>query len=325
MNPASRPLLQVENLGVRFDAVEVVRGASFSVAAGEMVALVGESGCGKSTAALAVLDLLPEGGCRSRGRVEIAGLGDPATDDSQHRRRLRGRIVGLVPQDAASALNPVLTLGQQLVETLRAVRGLGRRAAHQEAAALLERVAMPDARKRLASYAHQLSGGQQQRAVLALALASGPRLLLADEPTAALDVTLQAQILALLDRLRRELGLAVLLITHDLSVVASTCERVLVMYAGQVVEEAPIAALFAHPAHPYTEALLRSRPILGASALAAGIEGSVPEPGALPAGCAFAPRCRHAQARCRETPPWIALGNGRYSRCVRHAPLGTRA
>lgn len=322
-------LLRVENLGVAFPGadgipVEVVRGVSFEVARGEMVALVGESGCGKSMTALAVLDLLPGQGMHSRGTVEVAGVAGATNLDPAGRGRLRGRHIGLVPQEPLGAFNPVRTIGSQLRETLEAVAGQSRSAARREARALLEQVAMPDPAQRLSSYPHELSGGQRQRALLALALAAKPRVLFADEPTTALDVTLQAQILALLDDLRRDLGLAIVLISHDLAVVASTCERVMVMYAGEVVESAPAAALFQRPAHPYTQALLAARPQLGSASLPIGIPGSVPDLAELSGaerdvGCLFAPRCRHVEDACRQaTPPWYDDGEGHGNRCARH-------
>jgi len=241
--------------------VPVVRGVSFAVGRGEIVGLVGESGSGKTLTALAILRLVPPLGRIRAGRVLLGGE-DLLALPERELRRVRGARIGLVFQEPGAALDPVYTVGFQIAEALRAHRRLSRRAARAEAADLLERVAMPDPGRRLGDYPHQLSGGQRQRVMIAIALAGAPELLIADEPTTALDVTIQAQILELLERLRAELGLSVLLITHDLAVVAETCDRALVMSAGELVEEAPMADLFARPAHPYTRALLSFLPAL---------------------------------------------------------------
>ncbi|MBW8874186.1 MAG: ABC transporter ATP-binding protein [Acidobacteria bacterium] len=245
----------------------VVRGVSLAVERGEIFGLVGESGSGKTLTALAILGLLPPNARVTSGSVELQGAEgtvDLLALGPRELRRVRGGRIGLVFQEPATALNPAYTLGFQIVEAVRAHRTLSRHEARDEAVRLLDRVAMPDARRRLDDYPHQLSGGQRQRVMIAMALAGGPDLLLADEPTTALDVTLQAQILELLEDLRRDLGLSVLLITHDLGVVAETCDRVAVMRAGEIVEEAAVEALFRAPAHPYTRALLAAVPRLGA-------------------------------------------------------------
>jgi peptide/nickel transport system ATP-binding protein len=296
----------------------VLREVSLTVVRGECLGLVGESGCGKSLTALAILGLLPAGARVLGGRIVFAGLGDLLELDAEERRLSRGRHVAMIFQEPMSALNPVLTIGFQIRESLRLHRGLAGRAARAASRELLNLVAMPDAERRLSSYPHELSGGQGQRAMIALALASEPELLLADEPTTALDVTVQAQILDLLSRLRGELGLTVLLITHDLGVVARTCERVAVMYAGQVVEEASAEKLFRQPAHPYTRALLEVVPSLSVGGLpGAGIPGRVPEFHDLPAGCTFHPRCPRVFAACREVvPPAEDLGAGHRARCL---------
>jgi len=262
--PAPAPaLLEVEELTVAFPAggrmAPVVDGVSFAVARGECVGLVGESGSGKSMTALALLRLVPPPGRIVSGRIRLGGedlLGLPAAA----MRRVRGGRIGFVFQEPASALDPVYTVGFQVAEALRAHRELSRRAARAAAEALLARVAMPDPRRQLDAYPHQLSGGQRQRAMLAVALAAGPALLVADEPTTALDVTLQAEVLELVADLRRDLGLAVLLITHDFGVVAAACDRAVVLHAGRVVEEAATAELFRAPVHPYTRSLLASLP-----------------------------------------------------------------
>lgn len=305
MSASSAPgLLSVENLTVDFGpGQDVLRSVSLTVDRGEIVALVGESGSGKTLTALSILGLLPAGGRATRGRIVLAEVGDLLTLDEAHLREVRARRVAMVFQEPMSALNPVLTLGFQIGEVLRLHRGMGWRRAAQEALRLLQTVAMPDPERRLRSYPHQLSGGQLQRAMIAMALAAGPDLLLADEPTTALDVTVQAQVVELLSDLRRQLGLAVLLITHDLGVVAQCCDRVAVMYAGQVVEIADVESLFQRPAHPYTRALLDAVPKLDGRSELRGIRGRVPEPSDLPSGCSFHPRCSVALEKCRQAAP----------------------
>ncbi len=327
------PLLEVSGLEIRFpgtsggsagEPCSVVRGVSLTVERGEFVGLVGESGSGKSLTALAILGLVPPPGRIVGGSVRLDGenLLELAERDL---RPVRGGRIALVFQEPMAALNPVLTLETQICEAVRAHparvaghAGGGRvtaRAARARALELLELLAIPDPVRRLRAYPHQLSGGQRQRAMLAIALAAGPDLLIADEPTTALDVTLQAQVLELLERLRRELGLAILLITHDLAVVAESCDRVLVMYAGEVVESATSDVLFAHPAHPYTRALLASIPVLGSPAprgALPAIPGQVPSADQLPAGCAFHPRCSFRIERCAsERPAWVELASTR--------------
>jgi ABC-type dipeptide/oligopeptide/nickel transport system ATPase component len=251
----------------------VVCGVSLALRRGEILGLVGESGSGKSLTALAVLGLVPPPGRVTAGRVLLDGPGGP-TDllalPSRALRQVRGGRIGMVFQEPATAFNPVYTIGFQIVEAVRAHRRMPRRAALDEAVRLLDRVALPDPRRRLGDYPHQLSGGQRQRAMIAMALAGGPDLLLADEPTTALDVTLQAQILELLEDLRADLGLSVLLITHDMGVVAETCDRVVVMRAGRVVEEAGVEELFRAPVHPYTRELMAAVPKLATPAEAWG-------------------------------------------------------
>ena len=268
-DPGGAPLLAVQDLEVSFPAAgdwtPVVRGVSLAVGRGEIVGLVGESGSGKTLTALAVLGLLPPPGRATAGRVLLNGPGgrtDLLTLSPGELRQVRGARIGMVFQEPATAFDPVYTIGFQIAEAVGAHRRISRRAARDEAVRLLDRVALPDARRRLGDYPHQLSGGQRQRAMIAMALAGAPDLLLADEPTTALDVTLQAQILELLEDLRADLGLSVLLITHDLGVVAETCDRVVVMRAGRVVEEAEVEALFRAPVHPYTRELLAALPRL---------------------------------------------------------------
>jgi len=325
---AAAPPLAVDRLTVTVPGAagpaEAVRGLSFEVGRGEALGLVGESGAGKSLTALALLGLLPPGVTAS-GRVSIGGE-DLLALPEPRRRRLRGGRVAMVFQEPASALNPVFPIGFQVAEAARAHRPLSRAAARREALALLERVALPDARRRFGEYPHRLSGGQRQRVVLAMALAGRPEVLIADEPTTALDVTVQAQILDLLGTLRAEFGLAVVLITHDLAVVAESCDRVAVMYAGRLVEQAPAERLFAAPAHPYTRALIAAVPRLGRPAPRGGlptIPGAVPEPGAAPSGCPFHPRCPEVTARCRRALPALypiagPAGGAHVARCFLH-------
>lgn len=319
------PLLCVESFSVGFEqgqsVVPVLRNVSFEVRRGEIFALVGESGCGKSLTALGLMGLLPEGGRVLGGAVGLDGAGDLVRLGESARRRVRGGRMAMIFQEPAGALNPVLSIGFQIIEVLRLHRGMGRRQARAEARELLARVAMPDPEERLAAYPHQLSGGQQQRAMIAMALAGNPDLLVADEPTTALDVTVQAQVLRLLLDLRRDLDLSVLLITHDLGVVAECADRVGVMYAGEIVELAGVHDLFDRPAHPYTRALLSALPRLSGG-LPEGIPGRPPEPGELPGGCAFAPRCSEAIEACHHSPPaWVRMGADRGRRCLLVQPV----
>ncbi len=303
----SAPLLSVENLTVGFSTergpVTAVRGVSLSVGAGETLCLVGESGCGKSVTCHAVLGLLPSNGRVTGGRILFEGRNLVALPE-RDLERLRGREVAMIFQDPLTALNPVHSIGKQLAEVLVLHRGLSWRAAMAEAQRLLDRVRIPDAGRRLGEYPHQLSGGMNQRVAIAMAMACRPKLIIADEPTTALDVTIQAQILELLRELQAEEGLALMLVTHDLGVVAEMADRVAVMYLGRVAEEAAVCELFAAPCHPYTRGLLRSIPRINENvARLATIEGSVPSLNAVPAGCPFAPRCENACAACLEHMP----------------------
>lgn len=313
------PVLDVRNLSIAFDTphgvVEVVKEVSLQVAPGEALALVGESGCGKSVTAKAMLRLLPEPPARlTAERLTLAG--EPVLDAAPATlRRLRGRKAGFVFQDPMSALNPVLTVGEQIAERLRLHRGMKRKAARLEATSLLSQVGIPDAATRYSAFPHHLSGGQRQRVVIAIALAADPALLIADEPTTALDVTVQDQIMALLDDLRRARQMALLLITHDLGVVAQSVDRVAVMYAGQIVEQGPAQALFDHPGHPYTRGLLRAIPGQREGALYA-IPGQVPAPRDFPAHCRFADRCEAARPDCRAAPVAMTPGGAGALRCV---------
>ena len=298
-------VLSVRGLRVAIDGpqgtVMPVDGIDLSIAAGQTLCLVGESGCGKSLSCYAMTGLLPPGGRVAGGSVrldgqELLGLSPRAMAG------LRGRKLAMIYQDPQAALNPVMTIGAQIAEALT-LHGSDRGAAQAEALRLLDRVGMPAAAARMRDYPHQLSGGMNQRAVIAMALACRPRLLIADEPTTALDVTIQAQILALLRAAQAELGMALLLVTHDLGVVAEMADEVAVMYAGRVVEQGSAEALFAAPAHPYSAGLLACLPRIERDAALVSIPGTVPPPGALPAGCAFAPRCGRADGPCATERP----------------------
>ncbi|MFZ4756769.1 MAG: ABC transporter ATP-binding protein [Burkholderiaceae bacterium] len=321
MSDAS-PLLEVRDLRVSLRTArgpaEAVRGVSFSLERGQTLGVIGESGCGKSVTALALMGLLPEtaridGSVRFAGR-ELVGLPDAELC------RVRGDRIGMVFQEPMTSLNPLHTIGRQVAEPLRLHRGLGAGAARAEAVRLLERVGLPDARRRVDAYPHQLSGGQRQRVTIAAALACGPDLLIADEPTTALDVTIQAQILDLIADLVAERGMALILISHDLGVVAENVDRMLVMYGGQIVEQGPTPVVFARRAHPYTRGLFGARPRLGGARgeRLATIPGTVPDLIDLPAGCPFADRCTRVIPACRAAPPpEVALGDGHGARCLR--------
>jgi peptide/nickel transport system ATP-binding protein len=313
---APDPLVRIRDLRVSFHGLPALRGIDLDVAPGEAVGLVGESGCGKSVTWLAALGLLPRTASIA-GRVTLAGrdiLGAPASELD----RVRGGRIAMIFQDPASALNPVKRVGLQVAEALRLHRGLEGAAAEAEVLRLFEQVGIPDVRRRVHIYPHEMSGGQNQRVMIAMALAGQPELLVADEPTTALDATIQAQILDLLRRLQQETGMALVLISHDLGVVAEMCRRVCVMYAGRIVEQAPSAALFAAPRHPYTRGLLAALPdMVGPKRRLAAIPGGVPEPWNMPPGCAFAPRCGRATAQCDGgVPGFVPVGHGHDAACL---------
>ena len=321
----SAPLLRLEDLRAEFrtdgGTVTAVDGVSFELAAGETLALVGESGSGKTATARSILRLLPEPAGRvAGGRAWFRGR-DLLALEAREMRRVRGREIAMVFQEPMTSLNPVLTCGEQVAETLRAHERLGRAAARARAVELLREVGIPAPEQRAGEYPHQLSGGMRQRVMIAIALACRPALLIADEPTTALDVTIQAQILELMRELHRETGAAIILITHDLGVVAEMAQRVVVMYAGRKVEEAPIEELFASPRHPYTRGLLGSMPHLGDSVNETGkrlveIPGMVPSLKDPAPGCLFAPRCPNAGERCmREAPPLEQHAPGHLAAC----------
>ncbi|MGD0485259.1 MAG: ABC transporter ATP-binding protein [Gemmatimonadales bacterium] len=315
------PLLEIADLRVTFAGEEgvarAVDGVDLIVHTGETVGLVGESGCGKSVTALAVLRLVEHPGLIAHGsRVRFEGR-DLLALAERDIRAVRGNHLALIPQEPAAALNPVLTVGSQIAEVVRAHQHVTRAEAAWRAVEMLTAVGIPDPEKRAGQYAHQLSGGMRQRVLIAIALACRPHLVIADEPTTALDVTIQAEILELLDALQRKLGMAVLLITHNLALVAERTRRVYVMYAGQVVEEAPTEALFAAPAHPYTQGLMAAVPRVDRPAeRLTAIPGQVPPATAWPTGCRFHPRCPFAWEKCRtEMPPLLPAGAGRKARC----------
>jgi oligopeptide/dipeptide ABC transporter ATP-binding protein len=313
-------LLSVEDLVITFPGTTrpavPVDGVSFSLARGETLALVGESGCGKSLTSLALLRLIPPPGrIDSRSRILFDGT-DILALEERALRDIRGRRIGMVFQDPMTSLNPVFTVGDQVAEGIRAHFPVTRKEANDRAVALLEEVGISDAGSRAKDYPHQMSGGMRQRVMIAMALACEPELLIADEPTTALDVTVQAQILEILDRLRRARGMAVLLITHDLGIVAGRADRVAVMYAGQIVEQARTAQLFARPSHPYTQGLLASVPRLtGPRGRLTPIGGSVPTPDAWPSGCRFRPRCPKAFDKSELPPPPLPVEEGHWMRC----------
>lgn len=319
-------LLSVRDLRISVPTGEesralAVDGVSFDLARGELLALVGESGCGKSLTSLALLRLLPNAARIEAGSSLMLDGTDLLALDARALRAVRGRRIAMVFQDPMTSLNPVLTVGAQVAETIRAHESVSARAARDRSRQLLADVGIGDVEQRLDAYPHQLSGGLRQRVMIAIALAAGPEVLVADEPTTALDVTVQAQILELLDRLRAERGLSVLLVTHDLGVVAGRADRVAVMYAGQIVETAPTGELFADPRHPYTRGLLACIPRLdGPRDRLQPIPGTVPAPGRHDGGCRFRGRCSVAVARCTEAPPlpadmrhatrcWLAPGS----------------
>ncbi|KFL28248.1 ABC transporter ATP-binding protein [Paradevosia shaoguanensis] len=321
-NQDRAPVLAVEGLNVRIasenGAFDVVSDMALSVAAGETVCIVGESGCGKSMTALALLRLLPEAASVAAGKIEIDGkdflaMGQHQVED------YRGEKIAMIFQEPLTALNPVLTIGEQIAEGVRQHRKVGKKQAWARAVEVLKLVQMPDPARRATQYPHELSGGMRQRAMIALALACEPRIIVADEPTTALDVTIQAQILGLIKDLQTRLGTAQVLITHDLGVVAEVADRVIVMYAGRKVEEASVTELFDNPIHPYTRGLMGAIPRGQSAERLTDIPGTVPPIWNLPKGCAFAPRCPGASARClEERPPFEEKSPGHFAACWEH-------
>ncbi|CZT29022.1 ABC transporter ATP-binding protein [Pseudomonas cerasi] len=316
-------VLSISDLTVRFAGApaNVVDGVSFSVKRGKTLAIVGESGCGKSVTSMGLMGLLP-----TTAKVDASDslLIDEALLGMSEERLLdvRGNRMAMIFQEPMTSLNPVFTIGEQIAESVMRHQGLSDKAARQRALDMLEKVRVPDARQRLDAYPHELSGGMRQRAMIAMALANDPALIIADEPTTALDVTMQAQILSLIANLQTETGTAMILITHDLGVVAEVADDVMVMYAGRVVESGPVKTLFDDPQHPYTIGLMGSMPSIGPrEGRLATINGRVPTPAEMPGGCRFAGRCPFVTQQCRdERPPLLELSPGHFAACIR-APL----
>jgi len=323
MTPAAQPLVSIRNLEVDFQAgaktVQALSGVSLDVARGEAVALIGESGSGKSVTLRALMRLHPPRRTRMRGEMIVDGR-DVLGMNARELAALRGPVVSMVFQEPLLALDPVYTLGRQIEEMVRRHTGKSAAEARARALSLFERVRIPSPERRLQAYPHEMSGGMRQRAMIALALSCSPKVLLADEPTTALDATVQIQILLLLRELQRELGLSIVFVTHDIGAAAEIADRVAVMYGGRIVEQGTLADLLRAPRHPYTQALLHGR---AHGAMQKGqrlqtIPGSPPDLAALPPGCAFAPRCAYAEARCREAVPGIVpVAPGHEVRCVR--------
>ncbi len=321
MTASEQPVLSVQDLTVEFRGdsgwVSAVRNVSFDIGRRECLGIVGESGSGKSVTALSILRLHARATSRMpTGRILFGGR-DLLTVPERELRRIRGAEIAMIFQDPMSSLNPVLTIADQIIEPLRLHQGMDAAAARKRAIDLLDLVRIPDAARRIDEYPHRLSGGMRQRVVIAIAIACQPKLLIADEPTTALDVTIQSQILQLLKELQAELDMSVALITHDLGVIAQFADRVVVMYAGQVIESSPVAPLFQRPLHPYTDGLLAAIPRLdGEPGRLSSIPGSIPDPALQIAGCRFNPRCREALPACHAVPPALGdAGGGRASRC----------
>ena len=323
MTDGSRDVLSVRDLTVRFSGAPaaVVDGISFDVKAGRTLAVVGESGCGKSVTSMALMGLLPANATVTATATTFLGAPLLGRDETQW-RDARGNRLAMIFQDPMTALNPVFTIGDQIGESIARHQGLSTKAARRGALAMLDKVRVPDAARRLDAYPHELSGGLRQRVVIAMALANNPTLIIADEPTTALDVTIQAQILSLIAALQAETGTAMILITHDLGVVAEVADDVAVMYAGRIVESGPVAALFDDPQHPYTIGLMGSMPSHGPrGGRLATISGRVPTPAEMPPGCRFATRCPFVVPACRDArPPLRAMSPGHDVACIR-APL----
>ena len=327
----SEKILEVRQLATSFHAErgwqQAIDGVSFDVYQGEILCIVGESGCGKSVTSQSIMRLYDERRLvRYSGTVKLEG--QSLLDIPFHKMQdIRGSRVSMIFQDALSSLNPVLTICDQISEPLRIHQHLSKKAAREKALEMLRLVGIPAPEKRLDQYPHELSGGMRQRVMIAIALACRPHLLLADEPTTALDVTIQAQIMELIVRLNEQLNMGVMLITHDLAVVAQTCSRVIVMYLGQIVEEADVLTLFDHPCHPYTEGLMRSIPLMEGDRTKPlyMIPGTVPLLSQIPTGCRFAPRCAYATERCRqETPQLTPVSDKQSVRCFRAAELAQK-
>ncbi len=323
MKEQANPLLEISNLHIRFHTldgvVQAVDGIDFEVYPGETLGLVGESGCGKSVTALSILQLLRCPPAEIQGRISFEGR-NLLELDREGIRKIRGNDISMIFQEPMTSLNPVLRIGEQIAEAGRLHKNMNRQQAWRWAVEMLRMVQIPGPGSRSRQYPHKFSGGMRQRAMIAMALSCNPRLILADEPTTALDVTIQAQIMSLMQRLKEEFKTAIVLITHDLGVIAEMASRVVVMYAGKVVEEAPVKALFKDPRHPYTRGLLGSIPVIGRKEQAGRqlqeISGMVPSPANMPLGCRFHPRCSHAMDKChQQEPPLTRLAEHRRVGC----------
>ncbi len=323
MKEQANPLLEISNLHIRFHTLDgvvpAVDGIDFEVYPGETLGLVGESGCGKSVTALSILQLLRCPPAEIQGRISFEGR-NLLELDREGIRKIRGNDISMIFQEPMTSLNPVLRIGEQIAEAGRLHKNMNRQQAWRWAVEMLRMVQIPGPGSRSRQYPHKFSGGMRQRAMIAMALSCNPRLILADEPTTALDVTIQAQIMSLMQRLKEEFKTAIVLITHDLGVIAEMASRVVVMYAGKVVEEAPVKALFKDPRHPYTRGLLGSIPVIGRKEQAGRqlqeISGMVPSPAKMPLGCRFHPRCRHAMDKChQQEPPLTRLAEHRRVSC----------
>ncbi len=320
-----QPLLEVQDLHTSFftpdGEVKAVDGVSFAIYPGETLGIVGESGCGKSITSLSIMRLLSSPGRITAGKILLRGENLLARSEAEM-RKLRGKEISMIFQEPMTSLNPVFTIGEQIAEALRIHEGLDRAGAMMRATEMVRRVGIPSPERRVHQYPFELSGGMRQRVMIAIALACNPALLIADEPTTALDVTIQAQILDLMKGLQQDFGLTIMLITHDLGVVAETCDKVAVMYAGKIVEYADVKTLFRDPKHPYTRGLLNSLPLLvGEQEELNVIPGTVPNPLEAPSGCRFAPRCPHATALCdREAPELTPVTEANAVRCWMHTP-----
>jgi len=323
LSPTTAPLLEVRNLRVEFNTrrgtLVAVDDVSFDIAPGEVLGVVGESGAGKSITGTAIIGLLEPPGRIAGGEILLAGQ---RIDNlpAENMRRIRGRQIGAIFQDPLTSLNPLYTVGQQIIETIQTHLPLGAAEARTRAVELLKEVGIPAAERRIDHYPHQFSGGMRQRVVIALALCANPKLIIADEPTTALDVSIQAQIITLLKRLCREHGTAVMLVTHDMGVIAETADRVAVMYAGRLAEIGPVQSVIHDPRHPYTKGLMGSIPAIGAEVeRLPQIEGAMPRLNAIPSGCAFNPRCPQATDRCRRERPDLIQAGATRAACWLHA------
>ena len=315
-------VLQVKDLELwfvnEFGAKKILNGISFDIFKGETLGIVGESGCGKSVTSLSIMRLLNEPPARLRGQINFQGR-NLLTLSEKQMQPIRGNRISMIFQEPMTSLNPVFTIGNQLTETFTLHQGLSKREAKQRCIDLLRMVRIPEPEQRFDEYPHQLSGGMRQRVMIAMALACQPELLIADEPTTALDVTIQAQVLELMKELQKEMGTSIAFITHDLGVVSEMCDRVIVLYCGEVVEEALVDDIFADPKHPYTIGLLSTLPKIGNEERLETIPGVVPPAGKFPVGCVFAPRCKYATEKCHACKPdLVEVGDGHRARCFRY-------